>query len=72
MDVDPAGRGSPAFGARTPITSQPWRAVPEHLRRDMARDVVVDMGWGRLVFGQTFTDHGGILDVLRAEEYRAA
>src|SRR3712207_5444389 len=26
------------------------------------------MGWGRLVFGQTFGDLAGVLDVLRAEE----
>ncbi|MFC3687702.1 N-acetylglutaminylglutamine synthetase [Aquipuribacter hungaricus] len=52
---------------RPSITSEPWRAVPEHLRQGMSDDVVVDMGWGRLVFGQTFTAHTGILDVLRAE-----
>jgi GNAT-family acetyltransferase (TIGR03103 family) len=34
----------------------------------MGSDVVLDMGWGRLVFGQTFGDLRGILDVLRAEE----
>ncbi|WP_448610736.1 N-acetylglutaminylglutamine synthetase [Geodermatophilus sp. URMC 60] len=34
----------------------------------MASDVVLDMGWGRLVFGQTFPDLRGIVDALRAEE----
>ena len=34
----------------------------------MASDVVLDMGWGRLVLGQTFSAHTRILDVLRAEE----
>jgi GNAT-family acetyltransferase (TIGR03103 family) len=34
----------------------------------MASDVVLDLGWGRLVFGQTFPDLGGIVDALRAEE----
>jgi GNAT-family acetyltransferase (TIGR03103 family) len=34
----------------------------------MATDVVLDMGWGRLVFGQTFHDLRGIVDALRAEE----
>lgn len=53
--------------SRPTITSQPWSKVPEHLRRDMRGDVVVDMGWGRLVFGQTFRELGNILDVLRAE-----
>jgi GNAT-family acetyltransferase (TIGR03103 family) len=34
----------------------------------MAADVVLDLGWGRLVFGQTFGDLRGIVDALRAEE----
>src|SRR5687768_14900297 len=34
----------------------------------MATDVVLDLGWGRLVFGQTFSDLRGIVDALRAEE----
>jgi GNAT-family acetyltransferase (TIGR03103 family) len=36
--------------------------------RDTAADVVVDCGWGRLVFGQTFRDHDRLLEVLRDEE----
>ena len=31
-------------------------------------DVVLDLGWGRLVFGHTFGDLRGVLDALRAEE----
>jgi GNAT-family acetyltransferase (TIGR03103 family) len=34
----------------------------------MQTDVVLDLGWGRLIFGQTFADLGGIVDALRAEE----
>jgi len=34
----------------------------------MQSDVVLDLGWGRLVFGQTFADLRGIVDALRAEE----
>jgi GNAT-family acetyltransferase (TIGR03103 family) len=34
----------------------------------MRSDVVLDLGWGRLVFGQTFGDLHGIVDALRAEE----
>ena len=36
--------------------------------RGMGSDAVLDMGWGRLVFGQTFDDLGQIVDALRAEE----
>ncbi|MBT8224572.1 MAG: N-acetylglutaminylglutamine synthetase [Dactylosporangium sp.] len=30
-------------------------------------DIVLDCGWGRLVFGQTFTDPSRVADVLRSE-----
>src|SRR5690606_36946512 len=30
-------------------------------------DVVLDCGWGRLVFGQTFADPSKVADVLRSE-----
>jgi GNAT-family acetyltransferase (TIGR03103 family) len=34
----------------------------------MQSDVVLDLAWGRLIFGQTFSDLRGIVDALRAEE----
>jgi GNAT-family acetyltransferase (TIGR03103 family) len=55
--------------ASTPdLTSRSWKEPSEHQLQGMEHDVVVDMGWGRLVFGQTFADLGGIVDALRAEE----
>ena len=55
--------------ARPPaMTDTSWREPSEHQRRGMREDVVLDMGWGRLVMGQTFTDLGCIVDALRAEE----
>jgi GNAT-family acetyltransferase (TIGR03103 family) len=55
--------------ASTPdLTSRSWREPSEHQLQGMDHDVVVDMGWGRLVFGQTFSDLGGIVDALRREE----
>jgi len=59
---------------RTPVDSRPaltdhsWRQPSEHQLQGMQHDVVMDMGWGRLVFGQTFSDLDGIVDALRAEE----
>ncbi len=50
------------------ITSRSWKQPSEHQLQGMQADVVVDMGWGRLVFGQTFGDLQGIVDALRAEE----
>ena len=33
----------------------------------MAANVALDCGWGRLLFGQTFSDHADLVDMLRAE-----
>jgi GNAT-family acetyltransferase (TIGR03103 family) len=49
------------------ITRTSWEAPPSHLTDAMADDVVIDMGWGRLIFGQTFADQRAIEDVLRDE-----
>ncbi|WP_089337797.1 N-acetylglutaminylglutamine synthetase [Blastococcus mobilis] len=55
--------------AATPdLTSRSWKEPSEHQLQGMETDVVLDLGWGRLVFGQTFSDLGGIVDALRAEE----
>jgi hypothetical protein len=55
--------------ATTPtITSRSWKQPSEHQLQGMHSDVVLDLGWGRLVFGQTFSDLDGIVDALRAEE----
>jgi GNAT-family acetyltransferase (TIGR03103 family) len=55
---------------RTPptITGRSWKQPSEHQLQGMETGVVLDMGWGRLVFGQTFSDLRGVLDALRAEE----
>jgi GNAT-family acetyltransferase (TIGR03103 family) len=50
------------------ITSRSWEQPSEHQLQGMGQDVVLDLGWGRLVFGQTFPDLRGIVDALRAEE----
>ena len=50
------------------ITSRSWKEPSAHQLQGMESDVVLDLAWGRLVFGQTFSDLGGIVDALRAEE----
>jgi hypothetical protein len=35
---------------------------------DMGTDVVLDMGWGRLIFGQTFRGHDGVREALMSEQ----
>ncbi|MEH1097677.1 N-acetylglutaminylglutamine synthetase [Micromonospora sp. CPCC 205561] len=41
--------------------------APEPPSREGDTDVVLDCGWGRLVFGQTFADQGAVAAVLRSE-----
>ncbi|SFP61031.1 GNAT-family acetyltransferase TIGR03103 [Geodermatophilus dictyosporus] len=50
------------------ITGTPWQQPSEHQLRGMRTDATLDMGWGRLVFGQTFTTLYGIVAALHAEE----
>ena len=42
-------------------------APPAHLVDVMPANVVLDLSWGRLVFGQTFSDPDELADVLRRE-----
>src|SRR3954447_15969567 len=64
-----AGRRRRTAVTPTPaITSRSWKKPSEHQLQGMESDVVLDLGWGRLVFGQTFGDLRGIVDALRAEE----
>src|SRR3954453_20198349 len=64
-----AGRRRRTAVASTPaITSRSWKRPSQHQVRGMATDVVLDLGWGRLVFGQTFDALRGIVAPPRAEE----
>ncbi|OYN82402.1 N-acetylglutaminylglutamine synthetase [Mycolicibacterium sphagni] len=42
-------------------------ASPQHLVIEMRDDVVLELGWGRLLFGQTFEDPGKLAAVLQQE-----
>lgn len=42
-------------------------ASPQHLIDAMSDDVVLELGWGRLVFGQTFADPEKLAEVLKQE-----
>jgi GNAT-family acetyltransferase (TIGR03103 family) len=50
------------------LTTRHWQQPSPHHLRGMGSDVVLDLGWGRLVFGQTFADLRGIVAALRAEQ----
>jgi GNAT-family acetyltransferase (TIGR03103 family) len=62
-----AGRRRTPVPSTPAITSRSWQEPSEHQLQGMASDVVLDLGWGRLVFGQTFSDLGDIVDALRVE-----
>jgi GNAT-family acetyltransferase (TIGR03103 family) len=64
----PDVRRRPTATVPTPITGASWHEPSAHQRRGMAEDVVLDLGWGRLVFGQTFSSLPSVVDALRAEE----
>lgn len=42
-------------------------ASPPHLMEAMAKDVQLDLGWGRLIFGQTFAEIDALTEALRQE-----
>jgi GNAT-family acetyltransferase (TIGR03103 family) len=42
-------------------------ASPPHMVEAMAKDVELELGWGRLIFGQTFADAGTLAEALRRE-----
>ena len=51
-----------------PLATRSWCPPPGWAAADMGSDAVLDMGWGRLVFGHTFSDQRGVLEALRGEE----
>lgn len=42
-------------------------ASPQYMIDAMANDVILDLGWGRLVFGQTFASADNLVEALRRE-----
>ena len=60
-------RHSGGWDRHDAISTTSWQQPPEHLVASMARDVVVDMGWGRVLFGQTFRSAAAIVAQLRDE-----
>src|SRR6201996_5340271 len=42
-------------------------ASPPHLVDAMSKDVELELGWGKLIFGQTFADASTLAEALRRE-----
>lgn len=49
------------------ITLGLHHASPQHMVDAMADDVALELGWGRLIFGQTFADPERLAEVLQQE-----
>ena len=56
-----------ATGPTPDLTRRSWAKPTEQELEGMDTDVVLDLAWGRLVFGQTFAEMRDILTALRAE-----
>ncbi|MEX0591988.1 MAG: N-acetylglutaminylglutamine synthetase [Nitriliruptoraceae bacterium] len=50
------------------LSTRSWDVRPEHLTRDITDDVALECGWGRLIFGQTFTTHNDLVAAVSREE----
>ena len=50
-----------------PLTTR-WERAADSLPEGITPDVVLECGWGRIVFGQTFTSHDRLRAALRGEE----
>jgi len=55
-------------GDDAPALSTSWEQAVDVLPSDVRQDVTLECGWGRLVFGQTFTSQERLEAVLRAEK----
>ena len=56
-----------AAGGDALVSLRNWGPPPAAMPDELLRDVTVDCGWGRLIFGQTFADHANVLAELRKE-----
>ncbi len=50
------------------ISTRLWGQASHHTIAGMDRNAAVDCGWGRLIFGQTFSDAGDVVGALLEEE----
>ena len=50
------------------LSTRPWDDQPQHLRGDIRPEVALECGWGRLLFGQTFSDHEALVAEVAKEE----
>lgn len=61
-------RYDPRVSRADTLTTRTWGGPSGQETQDMAGDVILECGWGRLLFGQTFSSHEDIEAALRAEQ----
>jgi GNAT-family acetyltransferase (TIGR03103 family) len=61
-------RFDPRIRREDSLSTRTFGDVSEHAAGDMAHDVALDCGWGRLIFGQTFRDQRDLAEALKAEQ----
>ena len=61
-------RFDPRVPSRAALSTRSWVQPGDRRVGDMRSNVVLDCGWGRLIFGQTFDDSDDLTEVLRGEE----
>lgn len=54
--------------AGSSLSTRSWDERPAHLTEDLVREVALECGWGRVLFGQTFDDHKSLLNAVSEEE----
>lgn len=68
MNVERVAEGGSRIHRAEAITLSLHDASPPDLVDAMDNDVVLELGWGRLIFGQTFSDPDTLAAVLQQEE----
>ena len=61
-------RGSAKPSYEEGLSTRSWDSPPSHLAEGISTNVALECGWGRLLFGQTFTDHEELLAEIAKEE----
>ncbi|MBF0622991.1 MAG: N-acetylglutaminylglutamine synthetase [Magnetococcales bacterium] len=59
---------SQRFFTQAPLASLKNWGGPHDSTASMRRNTIIDCGWGKLVFGQTFKDHETLCRAMRAEQ----
>jgi GNAT-family acetyltransferase (TIGR03103 family) len=61
-------RYDPRIRREDALSVRSWAEPSDHATAGMDRNVTLDCGWGRLIFGQTFDSHDALARTLRLEE----